>query len=496
MYGALVGLTTAAFAVVGYYTVSNELYHNLDASLTRASTSLLAVIAREQAEGQRPLEPVRPKRKAAGDADVFAFLQRSSLRDFVGPVPVPDSVLSSREDPVWSAVYEHVLLNSSTYLLQVRSSDGKVVWRSDNLLSDSLPPLVALLPQGSAKTNRVATWVTVRGIRCRLVVVNDGVAEVATAYPVDEVDATLRRLFSLLLYAIPVLIVVSIGAGWFLARRALRPVDVIAKAARRITAERLTERLPAPQSNDEIGRLTEILNDMIARLEQSFLQVRQFTSDASHELKTPLAILMGEIEIALRNPDIGDTARETLESCLEEVVRLTHVVQGLLDLSRAESGQLDIEHKPLDLSALLDDVCEDMSILAERKNITMECSLQPGLIVIGDRVRMHQAVLNVLENAVKYTMEGGSVSVTLYAEFDQVILKVADTGIGIPADKLPYVFDRFYRVDQARSQQVQGTGLGLSIVRWIVETHGGTITADSQLGAGSTFTIRLPRATP
>jgi heavy metal sensor kinase len=494
LYGALVALTTAAFAVVAYYTVSNELYRSLDTSLSRASTGLLAVIQREQEEGRQKLEPVRARRDEPSAQNVFAFLQRSSLRDFVGPIPVPDSVLAEKKDPVWSAVYEHVLLNSSTYLLQVRSPDGNVVWRSDNLLMDSLPPLHAVLPLGVGTGDRATSWIDLRNTRYRVAIEKNGTAEVAAAYPVDEVDATLRRLFSLLLYSIPILIMVSMGAGWFLARRALRPVDVIARTARRITAERLAERLPAPQSNDEIGRLTEILNDMIARLERSFEQVRQFTADASHELKTPLAILMGEIEVTLRNPNIGDEARAALESCLEEVVRLTQVVQGLLDLSRAESGQLDMDRKPLDLSLLLADICEDFSILAERKNVALQCEIQEHLQVVGDRVRLHQALLNVLNNAVIYTMEGGSVVVSMYAEFNKVIIRVRDTGIGIPADKLPKIYDRFFRVDQARSQHIHGTGLGLAIVRWIVETHGGTIGVESEVGVGTSFVITFPRA--
>lgn len=494
LYGALVALTTAGFAVVAYYTVSNELYDNLDASLTRAGTSLLAVIERERDEANKPLAPLRKEKRKESGEDVFKFLQRTSLREFVGPIPVPESVIEQPEDPVWTAVYEHVLLNSSTYLLQVRSANGEIVWRSENLLADSLPKQEEIRPTGTVASESTSTWISVRGASYRLAVVRDARAEVAAAYPAAEVDYMLRSLFSLLLYAIPALIVISIFAGWFLARRALRPVDDIARAAKRITAERLAERLPTTQYSDEIGRLTEILNEMIARLERSFEQVRQFTADASHELKTPLAILMGELEVALRNPDLAYDARITLESCLEEVVRLTQVVQGLLDLSRAESGQLHIDHRDVNLTALLEDLCEDVEILAERKSIRVSHRIQKDLHVLGDQVRLHQAILNVLENALKYTPNNGSVHVELYAEFSNVLVKIADTGIGIAEEKLLRIYDRFYRVDQARSQDVQGNGLGLSIVRWIVEMHNGTIQAQSVLGVGTTFIITLPRS--
>jgi len=501
MYGALVALTTALFALVAYFTVSNELYQNLDASLSRAGTSLLAVIRNQQRTAQGPLKPVRRDKRSPKTTDAFEFLRRSSMRNFVGPVPLPDSLIDA-QDPVWSAVYEHVLLNSSTYVLQVRNRQGGVAWRSDNMLLDSLPSYQWFLDHGAiAAGDRIITYYTMRGIRYRLVVTIGDVAEVAAAYPAAEVDVTLRSLFSLMLLAIPILIVVSVVAGWFLARRSLRPVDTITTAARRITAERLSERLPLSDASDEIARLSETLNDMIARLERQFQQIRQFTADASHELKTPLAILMGEMEIALRKPFNEEEIRETLESCLEEVDRLTNVVQGLLELSRAESGQVQIEREPLNFSALVHSIYEDVEILAETKHLAMSCKIEPNIFVIGDKVRLHQACLNVMENAVKYTPSTGSVQITIESmppahddDKARVMFTVADSGIGIPHEQLPFIYDRFFRVDKARSKSIQGTGLGLSIVRWIVEAHNGTIMAASEESVGTTFVITLPRA--
>ena len=491
LYGGLVALTAMVFGAVAYLTVSNELYANLDASLSRAATSLSAVIKREQTEAQRPLTPVRRSTRGSKPAeDVFAFLQRSSMRDFVGPIPVPDSVFEKREDPVWTAVYEHVLLNSSTYVLQASQPDGNIVWRSDNLLADSLPRLTWFTDRGmQVADGQLFTDYTIRGTRYRMVIPT---GEIAAAYPVDEVDDTLASLFAVMIYSIPVLIVVSVLAGWFLARRALKPVDVIARKAKRITAERLSDRLPVLQTNDEIARLTAILNDMIARLERSFEQVRQFTSDASHELKTPLAILMGELEVALRKDIDDDEIRATLDSCLEEVERLTAVVQGLLDLSRAETGQLELHKERLDLSAFVRDICEDVEILAEPKQITVTTRVDNGVEIMGDRVRLHQAFLNVIENAIKYTPAGGSVHVRLDARGTSADLVVADTGVGIPADQLPRIYDRFYRVDKARSQDVQGTGLGLAIVKWVVESHDGAINVSSEAGKGTTFMLSFP----
>ena len=202
---------------------------------------------------------------------------------------------------------------------------------------------------------------------------------------------------------------------------------------------------------------------------------------------------MGELEVALRNKNVGVEARAILTSCLEEVERLTHVVQGLLELSRAESGQVVIEKVPVDFSVMIADVADVIERLATRKQITLHVAIQPDLIVTGDALRLRQAVLNIVENAVKYTPAGGTVHITLLAEFNDVILRVSDTGIGIPESKLPFIFDRFYRVDQARSQDVSGTGLGLSIVRWIVDEHHGRIQVESTEGKGTTFSMVLPR---
>lgn len=493
LYSSLVILTIAAFGAIAWFTVRTELYANLDASLTRAAVSLEAVIRSQLRQGKRSLTPPRREsRPPVSPRDAFEFLERRSLRDFVGPVP-PLIADITTQDPVWSAVYEHMLLDGSAYLIQVRDARKGIVWRSDNLGVDSLPSSDVWTAQGAMLTDdRMITYYTIRGVRYRLLVYKGSTAEIAAAYPASEVDATLRQLFSLMVWSLPVTLLISIVAGYFLARRSLRPVDEITKSARTITAQNLSLRLPDPQTNDELARLTETLNDMIARLETSFGRIRQFTGDASHELRTPLAILMGELELALRRPMSQDAYRETLTSCLEEVERLNTVVTGLLELSRADTGHEQVNTQPVRFSTLVEDVCDDMVILADRHHITIESDIEPGIIVPGDKVRLHQAVLNVVENAVKYTEHGGMVRVDLMARDGSAMLTVTDTGIGIPADMLPKIFDRFFRVDQSRSSDVHGTGLGLSIVKWIIDMHNGTISVDSAVGKGTTFSIVLP----
>jgi heavy metal sensor kinase len=488
LYGAIVSLSLTGFAAIAYVTVSSELLRNLDASLERAGTSLLAVIRKEQMQARKPLVPVKSRRRSSDRERLrVEFLDQPTIRDFVGPIMNAETV--APEDPVWSAVYEHMLLNSSSTVLQVAAADGLVAWKSDNLGIDSLPTYQTFRGANSSSESSIFSYYWLRGERFRIVMITSDGASVTAAYPLSEVDQTLRRLFSLLLYALPAALVVSGILGWFIARRSLKPVDDITRSARTITASNLELRLPRSQNNDEIARLIDTLNDMIARLEQSFAQVRQFTSDASHELKTPLAILMGELGVALRRPMSAEEYQATLASCLEEVERLTNVVQGLLELSRAETGQVTIERKPVRLSTLVADVCDDVLLMAEGKHVALTTDIDPDVTITGDRVRLHQAILNIVENAVKYTLEGGSVRVELLAIDGSARLLVSDTGIGIGAEDLPHIYDRFYRVDKARSKDIQGTGLGLAIVKWILDAHQASIDVVSSEGAGTTFKI-------
>jgi signal transduction histidine kinase len=201
---------------------------------------------------------------------------------------------------------------------------------------------------------------------------------------------------------------------------------------------------------------------------------------------------MGELEVTLRRDQSAEAYRETLLSCLEEVERLTAVVDGLLELSRADTGQIDMDIRHIGFSTLVDEICDDILILADMKHITVVTSVQPDVHVEGDKVRLHQALLNVLENAVKYTPEGGRVEVTMSTGPHQAVVIVSDNGPGIEPEHLPFIFDRFYRVDKARSQRVRGTGLGLAIAKWVVDAHDGSIRVASEPGRGTTFTIMLP----
>jgi heavy metal sensor kinase len=251
-------------------------------------------------------------------------------------------------------------------------------------------------------------------------------------------------------------------------------------------------RLPEVPTKDEVGHLTKTFNRMIERLESSFIQIRQFTSDASHELRTPLTILQGELELALHSEKTTEEYEVVLLSALEEVGRLTNVVETLLNLSRADSGQIKMNFASVNLSKMVQDIAEDASILSEIKGVDVKCDIEANLYIEADQPRLHQAVLNIVDNAIKYTPEGGKISIELKNGGSFANIIVSDTGMGIPAEQLPRIFDRFYRVDKARASTIQGSGLGLSIVKWIVDAHNGKINVQSKLHEGTTFTLNMP----
>src|SRR3989304_5580469 len=243
----------------------------------------------------------------------------------------------------------------------------------------------------------------------------------------------------------------------------------------------------------QVGSSLGVMNEMIGRLEKSFRQIRQFTGDASHELKTPLTIMKGEIEIALRSKGDAEYFKEVLSSNLEEIDRMSYIVRNLLDLAKMDVEKGETAHETVDLGKVVADRCEQLKRLALDSGVRLDMIENKELFVKGDHVRISQLVFNLIDNAIKYTPAGGRVEVLLKKEGGMAVFKVRDTGIGISADDLPYIFDRFYRVDKAR-KNVGGAGLGLSICKEIAEAHGGTLSVESVIGRGSVFTVSLPIA--
>ena len=314
----------------------------------------------------------------------------------------------------------------------------------------------------------------------------------------ENVFKTQRRFLLIMGAVLPFgLLLASVG-GWFLARRALKPVDEMTQAARRISGEDLTGRLQETGTGDELDWLAKTLNDMLGRLDDSFRQTRQFSADAAHELQTPLTILKGEIEVALRSPRSPEEYRGVLQSNLEEIDRISSLVAGLLLLARADRGVLRLDLKPVNLLELLEEVGEQMRRLAENQAVSLNYGLTEPASIQGDREHFKRLLLNLIDNAIKYTPAGGRVTLSLRCDGTWAHVEISDTGMGLSPDEQDQIFNRFYRAAEARSQGGGGAGLGLSIAQSIAVAHGGRIEVASTPGQGSTFTVSLPAdcATP
>ncbi len=290
------------------------------------------------------------------------------------------------------------------------------------------------------------------------------------------------------------LFLAGVGA-WFMAGRTLKPVERIADIARGIGESDLSRRIDV-ETDDELGRLAATLNGMIGRLEEAFLKQRRFVADASHELRTPLAVIQAETSLVLEKPRAQDEYRRSLELVAQEVDYMSEIVGKLLVLARSDAGFEPLNFQEVDVADLLSELSVDVEALAQEKGLRLSLGPMDGVTVTGDRVRLRQLFLNILDNALRYTPSGGAITGSVTRKDGQAVVSISDTGIGIAEEHLPFIFDRFYRADKVRTDGEGGTGLGLSIATSIAKMHGGTIEVASEVGAGTTFRILLPLAGP
>lgn len=451
-YGTALALILALFAIALYLEMSRALRDQLDQSLEEAS-----VVAARSLEQHR-FGPFLNFEDLAQDFPELALLDK--FFQIFGPsgnITIQSANIKSRDIPLSPTAFQTALTGQATFE-SVRFEED-VHFRLLALPIQHEDRLVNILRVGTS------------------------------LHPVEK---TLARLLLALLIASPLAVSISLLGGWFLAGRALRPVDTITLTAQRITAGDLTQRIVAPHTSDEIGRLASTFNDMIARLEVSFRQIRQFSADASHELRTPLTITKGETELALRRPRPAEDYRQVLESNLEEIDRMSRIVDELLFLSRADLGEIKIEFAPVKFDDLVKEIQQQAMVLGQEHKIETTLVAVEPITVIGDEWRLRELLLNLVDNAIKYSRPEDKVEISLMRENDMARLSVVDHGIGISPDDQVHIFDRFYRTEAARSHTQKGTGLGLSICKWIVEIHHGRIHVQSAPGTGSSFTVFLP----
>jgi heavy metal sensor kinase len=381
--------------------------------------------------------------------------------------------------------------------IRVTRADGSVLYLSGPPNDQSfdpkqVPAMTASNKNGFSETFQLPEKKTllVAGIHFQAHDGADYLVEVGTL--LDPVETMLNHLLLQLVFGLPLVVVITTAGGYLLVRRALAPVEKITRAAERITQHNLSERLPVSETGDELERLAFSLNRMIARLDDAFQNSKRFVADASHELRTPLTILRGELENLVEDSRLDAEVRERAASMFEEAVRLSRIVEQLFTLSRLDAGEAQAEWSSFDLAGMAKNTAEQMSLLAEDKKISITCDANQSIVVEGDPSRLKQVVVNLLDNAIKYTPQNGRIQLRVHAVNGHAVLEVEDNGVGIPAEALPHVFDRFYRMDQIRSGDVEGAGLGLSIARAICSAHGAEIEAASSLSSGSCFRVKLP----
>jgi signal transduction histidine kinase len=464
-YAAALAGTMLAFCVVLYAARRSSSYQELERYVTAEANIVMSMIRQAETEGR----------------------QITQVRDsLVGPTVTP--TLSQLLD----GVPDYVL---------VFGRDGLVIYRSPEVRQLEDRGYSALITRGASLPVSGPGQLATIGNEQVLMVARASsnpaseIARVVVAASTESANLAIAELFGTMLVVAPFLLLASIGIAYAISSRAFRQVDRMINEVQAITDGRsLHRRLPVESSGDELARLAITLNEMMERLETSFSGLRRFTADASHELKTPLAVLRADVERAM-SPGTSKTEKMVaLEEALQEITRMADLVASLLTLARADEGRFDLHREPVELEPLVREVFETAHILGEEAGIEVTLPVVMPATVMGERPRLRQLFLNLVTNAIKYTPRGGSVEITLSTAGNSAIFSVRDTGIGISAADLPHVFERFYRADRARSRTSErgGFGLGLAISQWIAEAHGGTISVRSRLGRGSTFTVTLP----
>lgn len=468
LFVVIFGLTLSAFSGVLYYLYARQSAQNFDLSLSNDALAIVGMV-----KGNSFLEQ-----------EIISGIIQQPFRPNFG----------------------------TNRYVQVLSINGNIVIRSSDLKDVTLPvssEVLALALSQHQVFETLGHKMTEELIgqgRLRMVtypVFEDGIPRylVQVAASTGPLDENMLQLRLLLFISVPLAILAAALGGLFIAKKAFDPIDKIIRTAQSISAEHLDRRLETGKVDDEVTRLSKTLNAMFDRIEEAFRLQKQFTADASHELKTPLTILLGEMEVALVNPRTSKEYVETLRSAVEEIRRITKIVDELLTIARLESGQLAMQKHPVRLDELLLDAVSKTSAYASRRSINIHFEVHDHssgeseeVYILGDEDKLLSVFINLLDNAIKYSNDNTTIRVSLTVAAGMAAIDIIDRGIGIDSEDLPHVFDRFYRADKSRSSEGarRGTGLGLSISRYLVEAHGGSISVASTKGSGTTVSVRLP----
>src|SRR6267154_1206268 len=447
-YAAVLALSLIAFAVIVYYAAANIFYSRQDELLRSTAQTVASAYVQE--------------------------LEEEQSTEKANDVVLAQMVFPNR-------------------YVEVADADGRVVAWSSNLAGHQLTVPPAVL----SEARQDGAFVVLNQLRVAVVPLSvdrsKQIGFAIVAEPLSVVDEGLRRLRRDFLFGVPLILLLASIGGYFLARKSLSPIALMNQQTQLITAKNLSARLDVAHPRDEVGRLATTINELLARLDAVFQEQKRFIADASHELRTPLAVLRGETEVALQQERATPEYKESLVLIKDEAERLSRIVENLFLLARQPVEAASMVRDTVRLDALVADCARAAQVLATQKGLRLNISGELRAITVnGDDEMLKRMLLNLLDNAVKYTPSGGEVSITLGSQNGEGRIVVTDNGIGIPAEDQPRIFDRFYRVDKTRSRALGGAGLGLAIARWIAEGHGGSLSVESAPGTGSAFTVELP----
>ena len=454
-YVFVLAITLILFSAFLYYFLSQRLYESIDNSLAVSAKVMTKTALLKYSESPVP----GSERFLEGFVGLENMNKFYRIYDESGNVGTYSKNLDTAHFPLSQNAYSRALQGITTY----------ETFRID----EDYPIRVITMP----------------AMRNSLMV---NLVQVGTS--LGSVQETLKNLRFFLLAGVPSVLMFTTLIGRFMARRALKPLAKVTHIAQDIAGGAdLSKRIPQPKVQDEVGQLVSTFNAMMTRLENSFKLIRQFSSDASHELRTPLTVLKGQSELTLRKPRTPDEYQEVISSNLEEINYMSKVIEDLFLLSKSDEGMVKLDLRPVDLRSIVEEVCKPAEVLAAEKDIKISIIDLETVQINGDAFRLRQLIWNLLHNGIKYTPQGGEISLSLQDKDNCACLTVEDNGIGIPQKDLPLIFDRFYRVDKSRSRDETGTGLGLSICKFVVESHKGRIEVESTVGRGSKFKISFPK---
>jgi len=451
-YTAIFTVLLCAFFVLAYNLLANQLEATATDELVELATGLRGYLRFEDNQPVLPLDADDPEvaffvRTATRYYEIYdlstgAVLAESPDAQFLGIEFTPDELRSMTEFPV---------------LTDIQTDRGRLRFFNDRVISDA----------GTAYLMQVGA-------------------------SLEPVQLALQHFIRLALWLLPLGVLVAASTGWLMTGRTLSPIKSITRAAQDIEVSQLNRRLPILGTGDEIDELAATFNTAFSRLEKTIGEMKQFTASMAHELRTPLTALRGEAELALLHGQSIDDCKSTLANQIEQLDKLNNVIHQLLTLAQAESGELQMLREHIDVTSMLRELVDTFSLVASEKRVSLELDSIPDLTLTGDRQWLECAIINLIDNAIKYTPAGGRISVSGRREGGKIVLEVLDDGRGISQEALPHIFERFYRADPSRSKDIQGVGLGLSLVKWIVDQHRGTINVESRPDRGTRFSILFP----